>query len=171
MFKAQSFEISASILVFRVLCTYPCNLLVHIVGEFIVTAECDKCSEAEAVREEDLRHCIDPHLGLSQLGQVGCDVELDALHGSGKCDAADQKNCEENVGEECGEVNNLEMTLEALSALKHAFTDLSSPSHALPDAEVAQNPHEQKRPSELPTNVSDFLDAARDHQSATPTGK
>jgi len=35
---------------------------VDVVVVLVVTAECNKRTDTEAVREEDLRHCINPHL-------------------------------------------------------------------------------------------------------------
>lgn len=41
------------------------RVLVDIVGKFIVTAEGYQSAEPKTIREEDLRHCIDPYLRIS----------------------------------------------------------------------------------------------------------
>lgn len=91
MFRRRSFE----------------ALLVNVVRELVVASEGNKCSQAQAVREEDLRHSVDPHLGLSQLRQVRRDVKLDAFHGAGQSDATDQQDGEKNVWEQGGEIHDL----------------------------------------------------------------
>lgn len=143
--------------------------LVHVVVVLVVAAEGDESSQAQTVREENLRHGIDPHVGLAELRQIGRDVELDALHGAGQCDASEQEDGQQDVGEQRGEIHDLaERRNRNYRRCRRRSTHLSSPSDALPDAEVAQNPHQQKGSGELPANVSDLLDAARNHQSATP---
>lgn len=82
-------------------------LLVNVVRELVVASEGDKCSQAQAVREEDLCHGVDPHLGLPQLRQIRRDVELDAFHGAGQSDATDQQDGEKNVWEQGGEIHDL----------------------------------------------------------------
>lgn len=83
------------------------TLLVNVVGELVVASKGNKCSQTQAVREEDLRHGVDPHLGLPQLGQVWRDVELDAFHGTGQSDATDQQDGEKDVWEQSGEIHDL----------------------------------------------------------------
>lgn len=82
-------------------------LLVDVVRELIVASEGNKCSQTQAVREEDLCDGVDPHLGLPQLGQIRGDVELDAFHGAGQSDSTDQQDGEQHVWEQSGEIHNL----------------------------------------------------------------
>lgn len=37
-------------------------LLVHVVVELVVASQSDQCSQTKAIREEDLRYGVDPHL-------------------------------------------------------------------------------------------------------------
>lgn len=45
---------------------------------------------------------------------------------------------------------------------------LASPPDSLPDAEVAQHPHQQQRAGQLPADVADVLDAAGDLEGSAP---
>lgn len=82
-------------------------LLVNVVRELVVASQGNKCSQTQAVREEDLCHGVDPHLGLPQLRQVWRDVELDAFHGAGQGDATNQQDGEKDVREQSSEIHDL----------------------------------------------------------------
>lgn len=87
------------------------NSLVHVVVELVVASKRNQCSQTQAIREEDLRDRINPHFRLSKFRQVGCNVELDAFHCTGKCNASEQENRQQNVWKESGEVDDLKVII------------------------------------------------------------
>jgi hypothetical protein len=91
------------------------------------------------------------NLRFGQFRQVRTDIELDAIHGAGQGDATNQQHGQQNIGEEGSEVHNL-----------------ASPFDTLPDAEVAQNPHQQQGAGQLPTDAAHLVDTAGDLQGTTP---
>lgn len=129
--------------------THDQGVFVHVISELIVAAQSDQRTQTQAVREEDLGDSVDPYFRLHQFGHVGHHVELDALHGAGEGDSSDQQHSQQEVWEQGGEVDHL-----------------AGPPDSLPDAEVAQHPHQQQGSSQLPTDVTNVLDTARDLKSA-----
>ena len=55
-----------------------------------------------------LSSSIDPDSGLHQLGEVRSEIEVDAVPGTVQGHAAEEEDGEEEVGEEGGEVDNLQ---------------------------------------------------------------
>lgn len=147
------------------------QVLVYVVVELVVAAQSNQRSQTETVREENLRYGINPHLcenslmldyrskalleetnlRFTKLGQIRAHVEFDTLERSRQSNATDQQDSQQEVREQGSEVH-----------------DLTGPFDSLPDAEVAQNPHQQKSSGQLPTDRSNLIDTTGDHQRASP---
>lgn len=83
--------------------------------------------------------------GVGEPVHVGQHVELDALHGAGERETADEQDEQQHVGEERGEVDHL-----------------SGPLDALPDAEVAQHPGDEQSDGQRHAQVTGLVQAVRD---------
>lgn len=121
------------------------NSLVHVVIVLVVGPERNESSKSEPVREEDLCHGVDPDLGVAQFGEVGHEVELDAEEGAGQCDASNEEDREEDVGEQGREVDHL-----------------SRPLDTFPDTKVHHDPDDEQRSGQLPTHLAQVVDPRRD---------
>ena len=102
------------------------GVLVHVVVVLVVGAQRHDGAQAEAVGEEDLGGGVNPHSRLrrwyylaapqrahgtrylGQLGEVGHEIEVDAVRGPLQGHAAEEEDRQQEVGEEGGEVDNLQ---------------------------------------------------------------
>lgn len=128
--------------------------LVNVVGELVVAAKGHERSQAKTVREENLRHGINPHLRLSELRQVGGNVELDSFHCARQRDASEEKNCQQDVREKGGEVDDLEKDYERVNEQPWSnkfhwlFRSIERPSRCRSSKESRQVKVFQQAPNE-----------------------
>ena len=79
--------------------------------------------------------CVRPHIYLQQLLPLWSEVESDSVHVSGKGGCTNQKNDEDAVGEEGGEVDKLSKGFDPL-----------------PQGTVDDGPCKKEAESKLPSN-------------------
>ena len=106
-----------------------------IVVELIVAGEGDHAAPGDAEGEEDLDAGVRPHVDLEQFLPLWSEVESDSVHVSGQGGCTDQKNDEDAVGEEGGEVDQLAKGLDPL-----------------PQGTVDDGPCQKEAKSQLPSN-------------------
>ena len=79
----------------------------HVVAELVVTCKCDERAPSEPDGEEDLGSGVAPHLEGGELVPLRHQVPLDTVHGSGQCQAPDQEDGQDQVGEGCCHIDHL----------------------------------------------------------------
>jgi len=92
-----------------------------------------------------------PHLWIRQFGEVGLQVEDDAVHGPVQGDAPDKQDGEDDVREDGREVDHL-----------------ATPLDAAPHAEVDEDPDGQQGDGQLPHQAARRVDSGGKLQHATP---
>ena len=106
-----------------------------IVVELVVAGEGDHAAPGDAEGEEDLDAGISPHIDLEQFLPLWSEVESDPIHVSGKGGCTDEKNDEDAIGEEGGEVDQLAKGLDSL-----------------PEGAVDNGPCKKEAKGKLPSN-------------------
>lgn len=74
------------------------NLLVEIVVIFVIATKRYHRTLGKAVREENLRSCIDPNAALGKLREIGCQIEAESFRCTGQSDAANEQHEQREVG-------------------------------------------------------------------------
>jgi len=123
------------------------RLLVDVVVVLVIATQGNQRTHSETVGEKDLSHSIDPYTGFVKFVQFRSEVEGDAFSSTVESDTADEQHRQQEVREECREVNHF-----------------ASAFDTLPDTEVADDPDERQRSYQLPAKSSDHFQSVRDFQ-------
>lgn len=119
------------------------------------------------------------YLRISQSRCVGGEVKLDTIYSSRQRDTTDQQCKHHNIGKGRCEVNNLEEQQKtqrqtsgfAQTAERRAqcrVCNLSRSLDSFPDAEVANDPAQEKTPGQVPADSTHLLDSTRQTQDPSP---
>ncbi len=84
------------------------GIAIAVVLEPIVWWESDESTPRHTKGVEDLYSCVFPHLGRRQLFPAWRDKEFDSFNAARKGDAADEENEQHTVGEDSGEIYDLQ---------------------------------------------------------------
>ena len=89
--------------------------------ELVVAGQSNETAAGDTERVEYLDSSLHPYINVAELADVWHHVEADAFRRSGQSDAPDQQNQQDNVREQCREVDDLRTSSDANRLLKIMF--------------------------------------------------